>query len=171
MPDYHPSDREHEIARRTLEIIPFVMRIMAAEMRQTDYPLSSGHVPVLESLALRSHTTGELAERLSVSAPTMSNTISTLEKRGWVSRHRSSTDRRRVDIEITQQGQQVLHDIHDHVEMRLAGLLDTLTDDDGERLLEGLTILRDVFAAAIERDPDLREEDSIADTPHDSPSS
>lgn len=150
--------KTREIARRTLDIIPLVMRVMSAEMRNARHAFSSGHMPLLGMLSTRSYTLSELAERHSVSLPTMSTTISTLEERGWVTRQRSTEDRRMVSIEITQTGRDILDEIQNHVQERIAGLLAELSQADQDSLAEGLTVLRDVFAAALAQDPTLRGE-------------
>lgn len=147
-----------EIARRMLDIIPLVMRVMAAEMRHTKHGLSSSHTPLLGMLKYRPHTLSELADRSSVSAPTMSNTITTLEERGWVLRRRSETDRRIVWIEITTAGQEVLEAMQQDVETQIARLLEGLDSTDQQSLVNGLTILRDVFQAALDQDPVLRND-------------
>ncbi|NWF69692.1 MAG: MarR family transcriptional regulator [Chloroflexi bacterium] len=151
-------EEQARIAKKMLEIIPLVMRVMSLEMRSTGHIFAAGHVPLLGMLNHRTYTLGELAERHSVSSPTMSNTITALEERGWVLRKRSLEDRRVVWIEITSQGRTVLDDINRHVEKRIAGLLDELSEQQETALIEGLTVLRDVFATALERDPTLRHE-------------
>ncbi|HEX2621293.1 MAG TPA: MarR family transcriptional regulator, partial [Phototrophicaceae bacterium] len=115
-----PKSNTVEIARRTLDIIPLVMRVMSAQMRSAEHGLSSNHAPLLGMLQYRPYSLGELAERMSVSAPTMSNTITTLEERGWVTRKRSETDRRIVSIMITEEGQAVLDGMQKEVEQRIA---------------------------------------------------
>lgn len=146
----------NDLAQRTMDIIPLVMRVMSAEMRASEHTPAASHVPLLGTLQYRSYTLSELAEAHSVSAPTMSSTISTLEERGWVQRERSTEDRRIVWVSITPEGRRVLDNIQHHVIKRIAALLEHLSDEDKERLIEGLTVLRDSFAAAIEQDPDLR---------------
>jgi MarR family transcriptional regulator, organic hydroperoxide resistance regulator len=146
-----------EIAGRMLQIIPLVMRVMSAQMRHAPQQgLNSNNTPLLGALKLRTHTLSELAERMSVSAPTMSNTITTLEERGWVLRRRSEEDRRVVWIEITPEGIAALDAMQNEVKMRIAQLLEGLSDEEQATLVNGLTVLRDVFAAALERDPLLR---------------
>lgn len=131
---------------------------MSWEIRSTGQVVSAGHVPLLGMLSIRPYTLGELAERHSVSSPTMSNTITAIEERGWVTRTRSKEDRRLVWIEITDTGREVLENINRHFEERIAGLLGELSEHEQETLIEGLTLLRDAFAAGLERDPTLRNE-------------
>lgn len=134
------------------------MRVMSAEMRTSKHAPASGHVPLLGMLQSRPYTLHELAERASVSPPTMSSTVTTLEERGWVKRERSQEDRRIVWVSITPEGSHVLADIQNHVAKRIAALLEGLSDADKQHLIDGLTVLRDAFAAALEQDPQLRHE-------------
>lgn len=134
------------------------MRVMSAEMRSSTHSPASGHVSLLGMLQFRPYTLTELAERHSVSSPTMSSTVTTLEERGWVKRDRSQQDRRIVWVSITPEGKTVLDDIQGDVAKRIALLLDGLSDEDKERLIDGLTVLRDSFAAALAQDPLLRHE-------------
>ncbi len=139
-----------------MDIIPLVMRVMSAEMRTSEHSPAANHVPLLGTLQFRPYTLSDLAETHSVSSPTMSSTISTLEERGWVQRERSQEDRRIVWVSITPEGKRVLDDIQQHVIKRIAALLEDLSDEDKAHLIEGLTVLRDSFAAALEKDPLLR---------------
>lgn len=139
-----------------MDIIPLVMRVMSAEMRTSPHSPASGQVSLLGMLEFRPYTLTELAERHSVSSPTMSSTVTTLEERGWVRRERGQHDRRVVWVSITPAGRAVLDDIQHHVAQRIAALLAGLSDEDRERLTDGLTLLRDSFAAALAEDPQLR---------------
>ncbi len=152
-----PNSKRQAVARRTLDIIPLVMRVMSAEMRQAHHGVQPGHIGLLGILRIRPYTLGELADKMCVSAPTMSNTINALEERGWVERTRSDEDRRIVWITIADAGRQFVETMNADTEARITELLDGLDDDQCEAMLSGLTLLRDVFAAALERDPLLNK--------------
>lgn len=137
------------IAHRIIEIIPFVMRVMASEMRRAGYDISPGHVSLMGILKQGSYTLGELAMMHSVSAATMSNTVTALEERGWVLRLRSDTDRRVVKVSLAAEGQRVLDEIDAHTVRRISELLNNLNSEDGEILLSGLSILGTAFYASM----------------------
>jgi DNA-binding MarR family transcriptional regulator len=88
-----PTD-DRLLARQLLSILPLVMRSMASDMRRQGCALPPTHFALPAMLARRPRTMGELAERMGVSAPTMSNLIATLAERGWVSRREDPDDRR-----------------------------------------------------------------------------
>ncbi|MFN8379122.1 MAG: MarR family transcriptional regulator [Anaerolineae bacterium] len=145
------------IAHMTLDIIPLVMRVMSGEMRNTDWAMNPGQMPVMGALIRRPHTVGDLAERLSVSPPTMSSTVNTLVERGWVTRERDERDRRIVWIALTPEGRRAYDDSQRQVAERIAQLLSALTSEQLGQLEASLRLLAETFAQAMERDPLLRE--------------
>jgi DNA-binding MarR family transcriptional regulator len=140
--------RTQQVAHQFLEIIPLVSRVMAADLRQTEDPLNPAYFHLLALLAVQPSTLGDLAARQAVRKPTMSNTITTLEERGWVIRKRDNQDRRVVLVEITPRGQDVLNGVHHRMLSRIAEILEPLSEQKRASLLTGLEILREVFESA-----------------------
>lgn len=136
---------DESLAKQILEVIPLVMRTVAAEMRQSDYFVVPAHFRLLWLLKHRSHSLSELAEHQAVSLPTMSNSVTTLEERGWARRSRSETDRRKVLIEITPAGQAVLAQVHQQMEQRVSEIIQSLNIEDQAAVSHGLHILHDAF--------------------------
>jgi DNA-binding MarR family transcriptional regulator len=147
----------HTIARMTLDIIPLVMRVMSGEMRNTDWAMNPGKMPVMGALQRHRHTVSDLAMRMSVSAPTMSATVNTLVERGWVMRERDEHDRRIVWISLSPNGRRAYDESQEQVAVRIAALLESLTPHQREQLASSLHLLAETFAQAMERDPLLRE--------------
>lgn len=136
------------LAQQILQTLPLVMRTVAAEMRQADPLVGTAHFHLLWLLEEKSFSLSELAERHAVSLPTMSNSITILEERGWAHRVRSEEDRRKVVIEITAQGREVLAQTRSQMQERVAEIIKTLSDDEQEAVSQGLRILRDTFISA-----------------------
>src|SRR4026209_1706001 len=97
-------DQARESARDVLEIIPLVMRTVAAELRAAGGPPAPAHFGLLSVLSERSRTLTELAALHGVSLPTMSSSISAMAERGWVRRAGPEKDRPTVTIEVTAHG-------------------------------------------------------------------
>ena len=55
-------------------------------------------------------TAGEIAQAVSLSQATVTGILERMEKRGLLARRRSETDKRRIMVRITRNGQQVLDD-------------------------------------------------------------
>src|SRR5499427_9808465 len=86
-----------ETARDILEIVPLVMRTVAAELRAAGELPAPAHFGLLSILSERSRMLTELAAIQGVSLPTMSNSISAMVDRGWVRRTAPGVDRHRAD--------------------------------------------------------------------------
>ncbi|MCK6079137.1 MarR family transcriptional regulator [Microbacterium sp. EYE_5] len=71
--------------------------------------MSDGQFAVLAGLKVHGpHTLGELAERERVSAPSMNRTVNCLEELGYLSRTPDEHDRRKVVIDLTETGREVV---------------------------------------------------------------
>jgi DNA-binding MarR family transcriptional regulator len=136
------------LAQQILEIGPLVMRTVSAELRQHDLVQATAHFRLLWYLKHHSTTLSQLAEHHMVSLPTASNSITILEERGWVTRTRSLEDRRRVMIEITPAGLEVLAQVHAHMEAKVAEIIAPLSEVERASVLQGLAILKDAFINA-----------------------
>jgi DNA-binding MarR family transcriptional regulator len=145
-----PTD-DRLLARQLLNLLPLVMRTMAADMRRQGCLLPPTHFALPGMLALRPRTMGELAERMGVSAPTMSNLIATLAERGWVTRRQGLDDRRVTLIELTAFGRRSLQRHQVRAEQRVARLLAALPPAKRRDLLSGLTALREVVETSTPR--------------------
>lgn len=132
-------------AHQILKIIPLMMRSLAAELRRTGHTLSPSHFRLLAMLYHRRWSLGELAQHESVSAPTISRAISTLEDRGWVARSQSAEDGRVVLAELTAKGEAVLEDMYAKAHGWLVQGLDRLEESQRQRLLAGLEVLGEVM--------------------------
>ena len=75
-----------ESARDILQIVPLVMRTVAAELRAAGELPAPAHFGLLSILSDRPRMLTELASIQGVSLPTMSNSITALVRRRWVRR-------------------------------------------------------------------------------------
>ena len=135
-----------ETARDILEIVPTVMRTVAAELRAAGELPAPAHFGLLSILSERPRMLTELAALQGVSLPTMSNSISAMVERGWVRRAAPEADRRVVMIEVTATGRAALERVSRAAEAHLAEVLAPLDVPARRRLVGGLGVLRKVFA-------------------------
>jgi DNA-binding MarR family transcriptional regulator len=153
------ANQTEELARQILEVFPFIMRSVAAEMRQSGYVFVPAHFQLLTILEHHACSLSELAERQSVSLPTMSNSVTILEDRGWVKRTRSTDDRRKVVIAITSEGRAALADAARHAQRRIAQIVEALSPEQQAQILTSLQLLREVFVNAVVNDDCLYSRD------------
>jgi DNA-binding MarR family transcriptional regulator len=141
------SMNARETARDILEIMPLVMRAVAAELRSGGELPAPAHFGLLMKLREQPRTLTELAAHCGVSLPTMSNSVSALAQRGWVRRSGSMKDRRSVMLEVTVPGRTALDRVSRAAETHLAEVLTPLDAVSRRQLQAGLAVLRTVFAA------------------------
>src|SRR3977135_3423308 len=142
-------DQARESARDILEIIPLVMRTVAAELRSAGEMPPPAHFGLLSILCARPRMLTELASLQGVSLPTMSNSISAMEERGWVRRTApTEQDRRVAMIEVTTTGRAALDRVARSPETHPAERLAPVYLPPGRRLPTGLGVLRKIFASA-----------------------
>jgi DNA-binding MarR family transcriptional regulator len=137
-----------DTAREILEIIPLVMRTVAAELRAAGEMPAPAHFGLLSILSVRPRMLSELASIQGVSLPTMSNSITAMVERGWVRREAPDGDRRIVMIDVTPTGRAALERVSRAAEAHLADVLTPLDLPARRRLVGGLGVLRKVFAAS-----------------------
>jgi DNA-binding MarR family transcriptional regulator len=141
-------DQARESARDILQIIPVVMRTVAAQLRSAGELPAPAHFGLLSLLCDRPRMLTELASLQGVSLPTMSNSIAAMAQRGWVRRTAPEADRRIVMIEVTATGRAALERVGRAAEGHLAELLAPLDLPTRRRLHSGLGVLRKLFAPA-----------------------
>ena len=139
-------DQARESARDVLEIIPLVMRTVAAELRSAGELPAPAHFGLLSYLNEHPRTLTELAALQGVSLPTMSSSISAMADRGWVRRAAPERDRRTVQVEVTPTGRAALERVARCAEAHLADVLAPLDAPSRRQLHNGLGVLRKVFA-------------------------
>jgi DNA-binding MarR family transcriptional regulator len=149
-------DQARESARDVLEIIPLVMRTVAAELRAAGELPAPAHFGLLSVLSERSRTLTELAALQGVSLPTMSSSISAMAERGWVKRTSPEKDRRTMLIEVTGTGRAALERVARCAETHLAEVLTPLDAMSRRRLQSGLSVLRQIFARSSTSGRDTR---------------
>jgi DNA-binding MarR family transcriptional regulator len=139
-------EQARESARDILEIIPLVMRTVAAELRAAGELSAPAHFGLLSLLIERPRMLTELAALQGVSLPTMSSSISAMVERGWARRTAPAEDRRIVMIEATTAGRAALDRVARCAETHLAEVLAPLDVTARRRLQRGLGVLHKVFS-------------------------
>src|SRR2546423_11388584 len=94
-------DQARESAREILEIIPLVMRTVAAELRPAGELPAPAHFGLLSVLSIRPRMLTDLASLQGVSLPTMSSSVSAMVERGWAKRLAAVDDRPVVRTAVT----------------------------------------------------------------------
>ncbi|MFA6940964.1 MAG: MarR family transcriptional regulator [Clostridiaceae bacterium] len=87
----------------------------------------------------------ELSNKVNLSNSTVSGIVDRLENQGLVVRTRSEEDRRTVYVKATQKVEEIYKGIHKKVEKSLEKLLSSGTDEEIEKIIEGLNTLNRIL--------------------------
>ena len=102
------STTELALAASDFRMATFRLARRLRSQRAVD-TMSDGQFAVLAGLKVHGpHTLGELAERERVSAPSMNRTVNCLEELGYLTRTPDESDRRKVVIDPTEPGREVV---------------------------------------------------------------
>lgn len=109
--------------------------------------MSDGQFAVLAALShYGPHTLGDLADRERVSAPSMNRTVNCLEESGYLSRTPDETDRRKVNIALTDAGRDVVAETVRRRDSWLEESLSALSAEQRATLVAAAQIMREVAA-------------------------
>lgn len=140
-----------QCAGEVIEIVPFVMRFIRAEMRSQGAPLLS--VVQLRSLIfLNRHPGGSLssvAEHLGVTKATASAIVEKLVKRGLVERAEHPQERRRHVLTLTESGFHELSQVREATRQSIAKVLTNLSTEQLSKVAEGMSLLENAFREGI----------------------
>jgi DNA-binding MarR family transcriptional regulator len=102
--------RQVEVALATLELSPAQYRMLVQIARGTD-------------------ASSSLAQKLAVSAPSVTSVVEALVQRGAVERAHSAADRRRIALALTEHGRGLLGAAEEALHQRLQAIAAELEDD------------------------------------------
>ncbi|MBE9004224.1 MarR family transcriptional regulator [Fortiea sp. LEGE XX443] len=136
-----------ECAAKVMETVPLVMRFIRKEMRIHNAGFLS--IPQLRSLAFINRNPGaslsDLAEHLGVTAATASVTTERLVQRNLVQREHHPKERRRVVLNLTDEGKYHLQQSLNHTRAQIADVLNSLSAEEFSHVEQGLALLKSVF--------------------------
>ncbi|QJD85393.1 MarR family winged helix-turn-helix transcriptional regulator [Cohnella herbarum] len=114
------------------------------------FQLSRSNLEALFSLnELRSASVSQLCNHLGISPPNMTPLIDKLVINGLANRTTSTEDRRVVQIEITEDGEQLCIDLQRRLAEQIRSKLDSLSDEDLIELRQCMRSLRNIASKII----------------------
>src|ERR1019366_4957875 len=124
------ADRPVEIANRLRPVLLHLNRHLRREVHTSD--VSPGQLSLLGLIEGNPGIgVAELAAREGTAMPSVCSHIDRLEASGLVTRRQAERDRRRVDLEVTPEGERVLKAIRSKRTAWLSARLSRLADTDG----------------------------------------
>jgi DNA-binding MarR family transcriptional regulator len=148
--DWSADSAAYRVARVTAHTVPRVMGALSASLREKDDSLHPAQMQVLMMMHAGGLSPSQLAERLQVSLPTISKTVSVLERRGWIERSADEHDRRRVALRLTCEGRETVMSVLTYGIEQLAQTLSVATVEELDTIEAGMHALQAALSRAHE---------------------
>lgn len=117
----------------------------AVKFVKRDFNLTKPQLSVLYQLQDEPRTIGQICEEVELSYSTVSGIIDRLERDGWVKRIRDKDDRRLIWIHITEKQAQFYDAIQTYHDKFYGTILDSLSEQQINTIIEALTVLIQQF--------------------------
>ena len=109
--------------------------------------ITENDMHIIEAIGIASpKKVSEVAKSLNVTPGTMTVNIDNLEKKGYVTRERSESDKRVVFLNLTERGKKAFFHHRDFHKKMIKSAVANLSDDERDALMRCLTKLNDFFA-------------------------
>jgi DNA-binding MarR family transcriptional regulator len=142
------------VAGELLVVVPVIMRTIRNEMH--NHRSSDLTVPLFRSLLFLERHPGvsllDLAGHLGLTSPSVCKIVDGLVGHGMVKRQPSNTDRRKITLALTPEGQNVLDESRNSTQARLADLLASLSVEQCETVFQALQIIQPLFLSVGEKE-------------------
>jgi DNA-binding MarR family transcriptional regulator len=132
-------------AHALVQLFPGLIGTFRAGLRCSGLNVDPAQFRLLAMIGHRTWHLTELAGFVGVTPATMSNSIDTLVERGRINRNPGTEDRRRVRLEITDQGRETMLLVHRSMETQFADRLKGMSDQELLTIQEGIALLKQVF--------------------------
>jgi DNA-binding MarR family transcriptional regulator len=135
-------------AREVLDVVPLAMRVIRKQLREHGTQFLS--VPQFRTLLFISRNRGaslsEVADHIGLTLPSMSTLVDGLVARNFVIRRTHQDDRRRMDLTLTERGENTLQSARKGTQEYLKGRLSRLSETERATVVQGMRITRLVFS-------------------------
>ncbi len=135
------------VAREILDIVPVIMRVIRAEMR--NHRSADLAIPQFRTLLFIERNPGSslltLANHLGLTPPTVSKMVDGLVLNRLLRREESLKDRRMVTLTLTAQGCTILEKARNGTLASLIDVLSRLTAEEGETVSQAMKLLHGLF--------------------------
>jgi MarR family transcriptional regulator, organic hydroperoxide resistance regulator len=153
MTEIQPTSKKADILTSTrvlMETLPLMMGFVTAEVRRQDPDkrFTLVQLRALNILKRRgSISLKELAEELGSKLPTASVLIVRLVKQKLVKRQTDKKERRKVVIQLTEQGETLIDSLNNSIFQQLSKQVQVLNDSERSKLYEGVLLFQKILNA------------------------
>lgn len=130
-------------------VLPQIMkRILLSAGEKTPYAdINFSHHRLLWMLAFYGEMgMKDLADKISVTMPTITESVDQMVELGYVERYSDSKDRRRVMVRMTNSGKKIISDCENCREAIFKEIFEKLSQEDRSRLIQSLEAIYTIFS-------------------------
>jgi DNA-binding MarR family transcriptional regulator len=139
-----------ELAHQLLTTLPVMAGAVARAVRagqEADFN-NIAHIRMLHMLIDQPRSFKELCAHRGIAAPTLSRSLTALERRGWIERIKHPTDRRQLLLQLTREGRAQHDSISASAQDFLSQRLNSLTTLERAQVSEALALLSRTLQAS-----------------------
>jgi DNA-binding MarR family transcriptional regulator len=112
-----------------------------------DFRISLIQFHILRHIRHGAHSVSDLADRLQISRPAISQAVDTLVEKELVTRRQNKGDRRFVQLELTESGNHLINTIFSQNRLWMGEKMSALSPNELETIICAMTILKSTFDA------------------------
>lgn len=131
-----------------------ILRVEHRSIESDDLmPLSMSELHIIEAVGGDSGNSimSDIARKLRITLPTLTAAVDRLEEKGYIRRRRSTVDRRRVSVELTQDGRMAYERHAKFHEKMVDAFVQGMEAAKFPELMDSMARLRDFFKAQVEK--------------------
>ena len=143
-----PDESLQQTIDRFWETVPPIWNTVRSRVRSAatqEFGITVEQFHILRHIRRGAHSVSELAVVGRISRPAISQAVDALVNKGHVSRTQSADDRRFVRLELTPDGAELLEAIFGQARQWMKIKLSSLTADELQAVMSGLTLLREAL--------------------------
>jgi DNA-binding MarR family transcriptional regulator len=148
-----PDDFEREFpgaSRSAAVVVPNLVRtaaLLIAEIERRSREAADLSASAFQTLAILDGADAplsahDIAEQLLVTSASMTSLLDTLERRGLIERHRHPTDRRMVQIHLTEQARRIVDQVLPAIQATITSALIGVAEPEREQLIRSLASIQ-----------------------------
>lgn len=140
-----PESLREKAIDRFWETVPPLWNFVRSHIRATatgNYDITVEQFHVLRYVRRGSGSLSELATAKNISRPAMSQAVDVLVKKGLLTRIQSKTDRRFVELALTEDGNALLDTVFKETRSWMKGRLSKLSADELETIVKAMDIMK-----------------------------
>ncbi len=143
--------RRAEAVRRFSRFYTRKIGLLSEAILDSPYSLTEARV-LYELASADGRNPTELASELELDAGYVSRVVKSFARRGLVTRERSTTDRRRVSVRLTEEGRRAFEELNAGSQRQIEGLLSGVDDEAQARLVAAMRTIEQELGRA-DREP------------------